>query len=143
MHTSWDALKRFYMRQPVTRTLYVWAQPDGIREPAPYATRLAAPTEMPYPHAEAVPVPQYSPIKRSGGAGEVTAKGHWENGYWTVEFRRVRMTPARTSNDTVFNKLTQFSLHVFDGTEAIDDSSESPRLFLQFVPTDAHLTAER
>jgi hypothetical protein len=82
--------------------------------------------------------PQFRPVKLEGSAGEVAAKGHWEDGYWTVEFRRDRITPDETMNDTVFNRLTQFSIHVFNGTERIDQSSESRRLFLQFLPKETH-----
>ncbi|MHC4221873.1 MAG: hypothetical protein ACYST9_05580, partial [Planctomycetota bacterium] len=51
-----------------------------------------------------------------------------------VEFRRIRETPLRHIEDTIFNRLIQFSVHVFDQAERLDLASESPRLFLQFLP---------
>ena len=86
-------------------------------------------------------VPQFSPIRLQDGAGEVSAKGNWEDGYWTVEFRRVRETPQRHFNDVVFQRITQFSVHVFDQTEQIDESSESGRLFLKFLPPETQLVS--
>ena len=77
--------------------------------------------------------PQFSPLPLEGNAGEVKAKGHWENGYWTVEFQRARVTPIGGWDDTTFLRLTQFSVHIFDSVEDIDQSSESKRLFLQFI----------
>jgi len=78
--------------------------------------------------------PQFEAVRLEGDAGEVSAKGAWENGFWTVEFRRDLLTPADTITDWVFVRLSQFSMYVFDGVERIDQASESPRLFLQFMP---------
>ena len=68
-----------------------------------------------------------------GNAGEVKAKGHWEDGYWTVEFQRALVTPIGKQDDMYFIRLTQFSIHIFDHVEKIDKASESKRLFLQFM----------
>lgn len=133
LHANWDDLDRVYMLQPVNQNIYYKAAIDG-RNPQAFVTQLAAPGEIPYPRDESKALPQYSPVKLQDGAGEVKAKGHWENGFWTVEFRRGRVTPAKTINDTIFNRLTQFSVYVFDHTEKIDEASESKRLFLQFLP---------
>jgi hypothetical protein len=86
--------------------------------------------------------PQYSPLKLEGQAGEVAAKGEWDNGYWTVEFKRVLVTPMKTINDVVFNRLTQFSVYVFDSTEGPDNDSESGRLFLQFIGVEQPLNED-
>ena len=86
-------------------------------------------------------MPQFSPVKLHSGAGEVSAKGTWEDGYWTVEFRRSLVTPARHFNDTIFQRITQFSVHVFDQTDRVDHSSESGRLFLQFTPPEARVVS--
>ena len=83
--------------------------------------------------------PQYVPVRLEGEAGEVTAKGHWQDGYWTVEFQRVLVTPAMTKNDAVFTRLTQFSVHVFDSVERVAESSESGRLFLRFLAPEPAL----
>ena len=72
-------------------------------------------------------------MKLEGDAGDVSAKGHWENGIWTVEFSRARFTDSETVTDSVFSRLTQFSVHVFDHVERIDQASESGRLYLQFM----------
>jgi hypothetical protein len=87
--------------------------------------------------------PQFSPIKLTGEAAEVAASGQWQDGYWTVEFRRVRETPVKHIFDTVFNRLIQFSVHVFDQAEGLDQSAESPRLFLQFMPPERALAENR
>ena len=60
-------------------------------------------------------------------------------GYQPTDIRRILITPDTTMNDTVFNRLTQFSLHAFDSVERVDESSESGRLFLQFQPPETHL----
>ena len=75
-------------------------------------------------------------------AGDVRAKGHWEDGYWTVELRRKRITEGGTAWDVQFERLTQFSLQVFDHVERLDQSSESQRLFLQFLPEETPLVAQ-
>jgi hypothetical protein len=141
LYAKWNDLDRVYMLQPVTRTLYFQGVTDGSNPP-PFVRQVAAPSGIPYPRDEAKTIPQYSPVKLKDGAGEVTAKGQWKNGYWTVEFRRNRITPAKTLNDVVFNRLTQFSVYVFDRTEKIDQASESKRLFLQFLPGDQKVVSK-
>jgi hypothetical protein len=42
----------------------------------------------------------------------------------------------------VFSRLTQFSVHIFDHVERIDQSSESGRLYLQFMEKELLLTKE-
>lgn len=79
-------------------------------------------------------VAQFQPLKLEGNAGEVAAKGHWEDGRWTVEFRRVLMTPARNRSDSTLDRTTQFSVLVFDGTERLDEASETGRILLEFEP---------
>ncbi|MBD3646730.1 MAG: hypothetical protein HUJ31_04595, partial [Pseudomonadales bacterium] len=133
LHADWDQLDRVYMLQPDVRQVYYRAVPDG-RTPPPFYRQSTAPEGTPYPRDASKHVPQFSPVRLNDGAGEVSAKGQWKDGYWTVEFRRARVTPAGTLNDTVFQRLTQFSVHVFDRTEAVDQSSESGRLFLRFLP---------
>ncbi len=139
LHAEWNEIDRVYMMQPVTETLYFRRVPDG-KSPPPSYKRLPAPSEK--PSDESQTFLQFSPVKLKDGAGEVSAKGLWEDGYWTVEFRRDRVTPANTLNDVVFQRLTQFSVHVFDQTEQVEEVSESKRLFLQFVPEEPRLTKD-
>lgn len=129
-HDNWDQLDRAYLLQPVTDTVYVRAKADGYRPP-PFIEPLAPPAMLPANAAQTFP--SFRAVKLKGEAGEVAARGQWEDGYWTVEFRRVRETPAGILNDSVFNRLTQFSVLVFDGVEHFDEASESGRLFLQFM----------
>ena len=96
-----------------------------------FVEQIPAPGSAPSDPAQTVP--QFQPLKLEGQAGEISAKGHWQDGFWTVEYRRDLVTPAQTLNDTVFNRTVQFSVHVFDGVERIDESSESGRLFLRFM----------
>lgn len=141
--TPWQELNRAYLLQPVVGDAYVSVQPDGrpapaytVRIPAPQVETPAGPGPRPAPAArtpEAV-VPQYRPVSLTGDAGEVAAKGRWENGRWTVELRRALVTPARTATDSMFTRVTQFSIYVFDRTERVDEAAESGRLFLQFEP---------
>jgi hypothetical protein len=140
LHAGWNDLDRVYMLQPITHEVYVQTVPDGHNSP-PFAKQVPAPSGKPNPDDEAKSVPQFVPAKLSDGAGEVSAKGQWEDGYWTVEFRRSRVTPAKTLNDTIFNRLVQFSVHVFDHAEMLDQASESNRLFLQFLPTGQELVS--
>lgn len=128
---DWNGLDRRYLHWPVMPAVSFLAELDGL--PVEDASeQIDAPAEP--PSGDTTVFPQYKAVRLDGPAGEVAAKGHWEDGYWTVEFRRDRLTPARFKHDTVFNRLTQFSVHVFDGTEAVNESSESPRLLLKFLP---------
>ena len=134
LHNSWHELDRQYTRWPVLDTVYYGENLDGIR--GPVVSRRLPPPASPVDFA-----PQYEPFELKGNAADVHAKGHWENGFWTVEFRRKRITEGGTSWDVQFNRLTQFSIHVFDHTEQLDQSSESPRLFLQFLPKEKTLVS--
>ena len=115
----------------------VRAVPDGGRQGPAFVETKPAPeasTDNPAPV-----VPQFSPVKLTGGAAEVAAKGQWQDGYWTVEFRRLRHTPAEHIYDTIFNRMVQFSVQVFDRAERLDEVSESDRLFLKFLPPEQSL----
>jgi len=140
LHAGWDELDRAYLLQPVSETVYVRARPDGEYQAPDFAEQLPPPDNA--PEDSTTVYPQYSPLKLEGQAGEVAAKGQWENGYWTVEFRRVLVTPMKTINDAVFNRLTQFSVYVFDGVEQLDQGSESERLFLQFIGMQQQLNED-
>jgi hypothetical protein len=141
--TPWQDLRREYHFKPIVTTVYVRMEPDGLQPPA-FVERLRAPEPKDSSrvgpksaHAAPVPpavVPQYKPVKLEGDAGEIAAKGRWADGRWTVEFRRVLVTPAKHITDSYFYRVTQFSIHVFDRTERVDESSESGRLFFQFEP---------
>jgi len=135
LHATWNQLDRVYMLQPFVEEVYVQAVPDG-RDPPPFYEQVPAPESF-----EADIVPQFVPLALPDGAGEVDARGQWQDGYWTVEFRRDRETPARTLNDTVFNRLVQFSIYVFDGAEKLDEASESERLYLRFLPGGQELVS--
>ncbi len=143
----WQELKRMYKQTPPEREIYVRYQTDpitkkqrpdfAIKHPAPDNKKISNILSPQTAHAAQTPppvVPQYKPVKLKGDAGEVAARGRWVDGRWTVEFRRMLITPAQTLTDSVFNRVTQFSIHVFDHTEKVDKSSESGRLFIQFEP---------
>lgn len=93
--------------------------------------------------SQQITVPQYRPVRLTGDAGEVAAKGHWVDGRWTVEFRRALVTDARTTSDSLFQRTTQFSIHIFDHAERLDEASESERLFLQFEAAGSDKAADR
>ena len=133
---AWNELDRRYLHWPRVPAISFLAEIDG-QETSDASERIAPPAEP--PSGDDVSFPQFRPVRLDGPAGEIAAKGHWEDGYWTVEFRRDRITPAGFMHDTEFNRLTQFSVHVFDRTEAVDKSSESPRLFLKFLPEGQRL----
>jgi len=135
LHAPWYELDRVYLLQPVddsaTTSFRMW--PDGnILRPLTQVTEVLPP---PQPTAEnrAAIHPQFKPLELVGNAGEVKAKGHWADGYWTVEFKRAMVTPIGKQDDMYFIRLTQFSIHTFDHVERIDKASESGRLFLQFM----------
>lgn len=140
LQADWDEMDRVYMLMPVTKELYVKAVPDGGGHSPPFIEELAAPEAPPTGDDQAYP--QFSPVPLTGSAAEVKAKGHWEDGFWTVEFRRDRLTPAEHIYDTIFNRLVQFSVHVFNGTERLDEVAESPRLFLRFLPEEEALLVQ-
>ena len=131
LYADWNELDRVYIEQPVAQKLWVRTEPDGRLPPSGIVEQLSKPLSPPTDVAQIYP--QFSPVKLTGGAGEVAAKGQWKDGYWTVEFRRIRETSMPHIEDTIFNRLLQFSVHVFDHVERLDQASESPRLFLQFM----------
>jgi hypothetical protein len=126
------------MYRPVRLTSWFRTELDGTRV-TQAAEQLPAPQSSPGKSAVSKLFPQFQPVRLEGDAGEIAAKGHWQDGFWTVEFSRDLMTPARTATDTEFTRLTQFSIHVFDRTERIDEGSESQRLFLEFLPEERQL----
>lgn len=131
LHNTWDKLDRKYEIWPVDNsTLYFGYWVDGRRN-GEFSRQL------PLPASPAVTADdmqeQFELVDLRGNADDVFAKGHWKDGYWTVELRRKRITEAGLSYDVQFERLTQFSLHVFDHVERLDQSSESPRLYLQFL----------
>jgi hypothetical protein len=139
LYSDWNELDRVYMLMPVKTDLWVSAVPDGgVNAPA-FAEKLPAPAEAPEDTSQVFP--QYSPVRLTGGAAEVAAKGHWEDGFWTVEFRRVRYTPVEHIFDTIFNRMVQFSVQVFEDAERLDQASESDRLYLQFLPPEQSLAS--
>lgn len=133
LHDDWDQLKRFYFYRRAGETVYIRAEPDRMKTTDP-SVRLAPPAGPPADLQETYP--QFEAVRLEGDAGEVGAKGRWEDGHWTVEFRRKLITPADTSTDWVFVRLTQFSIYVFDGVERLDQASESPRLYLRLMPRE-------
>ena len=132
---TWDKLDRRYLLWKPQSDLFFRTELDRLSTTDP--TERIKPPAGPPEDGERT-FPQFRPVKLEGAAGEISAKGSWEDGFWTVEFRRVLITPDTTMSDTVFNRLTQFSLHAFDGVERVDESSESGRLFLQFLPPETH-----
>jgi hypothetical protein len=143
LHHSWDQLDRRYMLWQVMDTVYYSARLDGAR--VAQSDHNVTPPAVPpsaLPSSPAAMVPQVPPVELTGNAGDVAARGHWEDGFWTVEFRRKRITEGGGAWDVQFNRLTQFSLHVFDRTERLDESSESPRLFLQFLDKEPLLASQ-
>ena len=143
LHASWDQLERVYMLTPVTKDLYIGAPPDGGSFDVQFVEKLPAPAQRPPKGAETKTFPQFRPIKLYGDAGEIGAKGHWEDGFWTVEFRRALKTVKGGVWDMDFVRLTQFSLHVLDQQEGFDKVSESPRLFLEFMDEKEPLLARQ
>jgi len=139
LSAAWDEIDRVYMLLPVTPKLWVRAVPDGGRQAPPFVEQVTAPSSAPDDPAQVYP--QFSPVKLTGSAAEVAAKGQWKDGYWVVEFRRLRVTPVKHIYDTVFNRLVQFSVQIFDQTESLDESSESGRLFLQFLRPEQNLAS--
>ena len=140
LHADWNELDRVYLMQPVDQNLWIRAVPDGGKPVIEFVNKLPKPQVAPTDKAQTFP--QFSPIRLTGDAGEVAAKGQWKDGYWTVEFRRARETPVGHIYDTIFNRLIQFSVHVFDHTERLDEASESARLFLQFLPEEQKLAKD-
>ena len=145
LNKSWQEFKREYIRFPFDGEgpeMYISMEPDmdfkRRHAKIEFVKHLPAPIVDP----EAVktgqtpePVlPQFQPVKLEGNAGDVAAKGHWADGRWTIEFRRALITPAKTASDSMFDRSTQFSVHVFDGTERLDEAGESGRIMLEFEP---------
>jgi len=124
-----EKLDHQYLIVPVLDTVYYHANLDG-RRGQEFVRQVHPPEKLP-PN----PAPlllQYEPLKIEGNAAEVRGKGHWEDGYWTVELSRPLITEGGGSYDIQMHRLTQFSIQVYDRVERLDESSESGRLFFQF-----------
>jgi len=130
LHKPLVELDRQFMNWPVLDTVFYHANLDGPRGQE-FARQLQAPESL--PSSPAPLLPQYEPLKLEGNAAEVRAKGHWEDGFWTVELRRPLITEGGGGYDIQMKRLTQFSIQVYDHVERLDESSESQRLFLQFL----------
>jgi hypothetical protein len=139
-HLAWDEMDRKYELWPINSHVFINAKLDG-NEKMQLARELAPPT--PLPASPAPMLPQFEPFSPQKNTNDVRAKGRWEDGFWTVEFSRKRITGHKLSYDVPFERLTQFSLHVFDRVERMDQSSESPRLFLQFLDKNEPLRVGR
>ena len=131
LNQDWDELDRHYNFRAAIPVTYYRADLDR-QHSTDASIQMPAPEFI--PPDETATFQQFKAVKLDGDAGEVSAKGHWEDGVWTVELRRILVTPSETMTDTMFTRLTQFSIHVFDHAERIDESSESGRLFLRFLP---------
>jgi len=144
LNARWNELNRIYLLQPVDKTAITsyrdWPDGNLLKPVTQFVETLNAPEGT--PDNQSGIHPQFKPAKLEGDAGEVKAKGHWADGYWTVEFHRALVTAIGGQDDTTFTRLTQFSIHIFDHVEKIDQGSESKRLFLQFLEKDAPV-AER
>ncbi len=134
LHKPWDQLDRKYEIWPLGDEVHILDYMDG-GDPGPtgvHTRSVAAPENLPATTPTAIR-PSFELMELPDNAGDVLAKGHWENGFWTVELRRQRFTDAGSSWDFQMERLTQFSMYVFDSTEKLDEASESQRLFLQFL----------
>lgn len=138
-YQNWSELDRSYNFRAAISTVFYRTELDRLRT-TDASEQIPAPLSA--PADEAATFPQYKAVKLEGDAGEVSAKGHWEDGYWTVEFSRILVTPSEYVTDSIFNRLTQFSIHVFDHAERVDQSSESARLFLRFLPKEQLLVKD-
>jgi hypothetical protein len=122
-YKNWNELKRRYLLLTAKPMVSYNAEFDRARkEKVEPLKRLPAPSHSPVEITQTFP--QFEALKLTGDAGEVGAKGHWQDGFWTVEFRRDLVTPSLTATDTVFTRLTQFTIHAFDSTDRIDETSE-------------------
>lgn len=136
---DWFELERVYFQVPIADKLWVKAVPDGGPRSPEFVERLPAPDFDPEDENFSLTAPQFSPVELTGSAGEVKAKGQWVDGYWTVEFQRKLETPVGHIYDTIFNRMVQFSVIVFDQAESLEESSESGRLFLRFLPKEKQI----
>lgn len=142
LNSHWEDLDRQFMLWPNLDEVYFHANFDGSRG---RDFRITQPPAERLPSSPAQ-LPKFEPLDLEGRAADVQAKGHWENGFWTIELRRTRVTEDGIGTDMQFTRLTQFSLHVFDAVEHLDQSSESGRLWLKFMENEpdqaARLAAE-
>lgn len=94
----------------------VWIKEDPDDGAMPYQTQIVG-------SYAGERMPRYIPRTPSGSMADVTAKGSWQDGFWTVELSRRLSTgdPA----DVVFapGRDSLFSVAVFDSREGIDHST--------------------
>jgi hypothetical protein len=88
-------------------------------------------------------IPFYYQSKPKGSRGDITAKGIWVNGKWTLEFSR-RMNTGN-SHDIQFNDLEKsyyFGIAVHDKSEGSSHNTDSAVYKLTFSETDAEPSGE-
>ena len=132
-HKTTLELDRQYTLWSPEERVFFSMKPDGDAF-VEIARQLPAPLSAPTSPEHRIP--RFEPLPLGDHAGDVRAKGAWENGHWTVEFKRSLLTKGGLTWDVQLDRLSQFSIHLFDGVERIDQSSESGRLYLQFLPAE-------
>lgn len=103
----------------------IWlSRPDD--EGTPCARKVDAPAEK-----KTDVVQQWIPEKPTGSCADVAARGSWEKGKWSVEFRRKLSTGNK--DDTAFDlsKPLEFAVAVCDQGEK-SDHEVSPKYVLRF-----------
>ncbi len=100
------------------------ARPDDAGTPP--VKKLDPPTEK-----KGDKIPQYEPQAPSGSAGDVQARGVWEKGRWTLEFRRKFKTG--NADDAPFDpaKTVDMAVATFDQCEH-SDHDVSGKIVLRF-----------
>jgi hypothetical protein len=130
LHWPLEKLDRQFLMVPVHDVVFYHANLDGQRGQE-FVRQVQVPENL--PQSPAPVLSQFEPLKLEGNAAEVRGKGNWEDGFWTVELRRPLVTEGGPSYDIQMQRLTQFSIQVYDHVERLDESSESGRLYFQFL----------
>ena len=139
LHWPLEKLDRQFLLVPVHDVVFYHANLDGSRNQE-FVRQVQVPDNL--PQSPAPVLPQFEPLKLEGNAAEVRGKGNWKDGFWTVELRRPLITDGGGSYDIQIRRLTQFSIQVYDHVERLDESSESGRLFLSFLPPEQILAKD-
>lgn len=78
---------------------------------------------MPMPNSPRKEIPSYTPNDAQGSAADVSARGAWKNGVWTVEFSRALKTGNPDDADISDEGQTMVSFAAYDKADRQNHSS--------------------
>ncbi len=106
-------------------------EPIYLARPDDEGTPCVKKVDAPPAEKKTPTLPGWIPEKPTGSAADVQARGSWENGKWSVEFKRKLVTGHKDDTPFDLSKPVDFALAVCDQGEK-SDHEVSPKYVLKF-----------